>query len=566
MGGKISANRIEKVFKALDTSQDGYIVFEEVLPVAEVCGFEVKSLRAAYAKADKSRDGYLDRKEVERLFSKLHITPEQFAALENSLFTIIIQMPKVSVHQMKGDQKSKDSRKLLVRGPMQVVSLSGGKVMLTVGHKWNYVLSKRIPSLRIDKLFFCFPAQNNLFYGLVIPEKTDEMALEAFQDVLERNSAFTFKQFKGQKAPSSAGEGTVVESKSSWYASLKAKAKKTMDTVKKTDTFQKASKVVEQVKESDAYKKTAEGVGKAVKTVQESKTYQEAKDKAIKTMEKVKASETYKSAAKAAKEGSEFVKEQVEKGAVYVQKVVDDNKGKSVGDKISAGVTVAADAAVTGIGYTAKFAAATVRQTAQILKSTLKPREEKREVSERTKKYVKTAAAWSGKAVVVSKHAASTAVAVADALATKLAEALKSTQIYKDNEDKMNSKGVQDAKKVVKAGLEGSIKIVDAMIDAGVMFIAEVAVASAEVVEHTQGEEAGAVAKDASEIVKNTAGTVANMRYVGLGRIAKQAVLGTTVEMLGTEEEKKQLKEGKEDNMMANVAVNMAVAQASTAK
>jgi len=117
--------------------------------------------------------------------------------------------------------------------------------------------------------------------------------------------------------------------------------------------------------------------------------------------------------------------------------------------------------------------------------------------------------------------------------------------------------------KVVKAGLEGSFKIIDAMIDAGLLFVAEVTVAAADVAEHTHGSEVGAVAKDAGAIVTNAAKAGANLRYVGLTPMAKRALLGTTVEMLGTEEEKKAIKAGKNTNATATLAVNLVAAQAS---
>jgi len=289
----------------------------------------------------------------------------------------------------------------------------------------------------------------------------------------------------------------------------------------------------------------------------------EAAEKAGSKYEQLKETKTYQKAVSYAKKGSEIAKEKTVEAIKYTKEVIKSQEGKSVGDKISKGVGVVTDAAVVGIDYTAKFAAATVRETAKLLKKSLKPAKKEKKVSDKTKGYVKTAAKWSGKAVVVSAHAASTALAVADALGKKLTEAIEASSLYQDNKHKMSNPAVQDTKKVVKAGIIGSFRIMDAMIDAGLLFIAEVTVAAAEVAEHTQGEEVGNVAKDASTIVNNTAKAGANFRYVGLTPLAKRAVLGTTIEMLGTEEEKKAIREGQQDNTSATLAVNLALASAA---
>jgi len=345
------------------------------------------------------------------------------------------------------------------------------------------------------------------------------------------------------------------------FSKWSSKAKKAMEDVKNSDTYQKAKataqKTLQDVQNSDSYKKAAEAANEKLKQVKESKTYKQA--------EKL-AKDSAKIASEKAKVASKYAKEKAEEASAYAKQVIKSQEGKSVGDKVSTGLNVATDVAVKGIDITAKFAAGTVAQTAKLLKKSLKPAPKPKHVSEKTRGYVKTAAKWSGKAVVVSKHAASTALAVADALSSKLTEAIEGSAIYQDNKEKMQSQGVQDAKKVVKAGIQGSFRIMEAMIDAGLLFVAEVTVAAAEVAEHTQGAEVGQVAKDAGEIVTNAARAGANLRYVGLTPLAQRAVLGTTIEMLGTEEEKMQIREGKKANGTATLAVNLISAQYSDAK
>ncbi|GAB5364792.1 hypothetical protein AAMO2058_001000800 [Amorphochlora amoebiformis] len=572
--GNTNNARIETVFQKLDKDGTGYLNFDEIAPVGDVCEMPMDKLSKAFDKADKSKDGRISLVEAKSLFISLKMTEEHLSKLEAALEDVLLVIPNVTVLSMKGLQS--EGRKGVARGDLQVSQIKETKqILLNVSNKFVYALKKNIPTVRIASHLYLAPTgAPDEYYGFVIPDTTGIDLLNSLDSVLDSNSYF--KRFhaapgaekKGVGASPQAFASKAVSSKPGFFATIKAKADKAVSSVKKSESYKKATKLaaqkIKQIEKSEAYQKASAAAKEQMKKVAESEAFKSVKAKADKAIDEVKKSDAYNKAKEGIKKGAGIVAEKIEEGYAYAGQVIESQKGKSIGDKVSAGVNVAADGAVAAIGITATFAAGTVRQTAKILKKTLKPAQKEKKVSERTKTYVKTAANWSGKAVVVSKHAASTALAVADALSHKLTEAIEGTKMYKDNKEKLNSKAAQDTKKVVKAGIEGSFKIMDAMIDAGLLFIAEVTLAAAEVTEHTQGADVGAVAKDAGMIVNNAARAGANLRYVGLTPLAKRAVLGTTIEMLGTEEEKKLALENKKENATANLAVHLVAAQAAS--
>jgi len=558
MGAGVSAERIKSLFDKLDKDGDGFLNIDELAPVAETCGVNEKDFQEAFDKSDKTKDGLLDLKETTKIMKALKITEEQFKAVEAAITTVLLMIPNTTIVTMKGTQ-GKD-RKVLGKGDLSVLSIQKDKVVLTMGKKFVYALSKKLPTVRIARVFYCLPGpEEGLFYGLLMPSTTDDSELESLDVVLSQNT--TFRGF--YSAPET--KTTTPESAGAAVAATGASAIGKMGSMLSAWN-KKAQKAIEDVKKSESYKKASEAAQKNMEKIAESEAFKKAKETATTKYNELKESENFKKAQEMALKGKELAVEKFEEGKAYAKKIVESQRGKSVGDKVACGVGVATDAAVAGIGITAKFAGATVRETVKILKKTMKPADKERQVGEKTKQYVKTAAKYSGKAVVVSKHVASTALAVADALSTKLTEAIEGSQMYQDNKEKLDHSAAQDAKKVIKAGIEGSFKVIDAMIDAGLLLVAEVTVGAADVAEHTQGKQVGEVAKDAGEIVSNAARAGANLRHVGLAPMAKRAILGTTVDMLGTEEEKKEARALKGDNQVGSLAVTLVAAQAQNMK
>ena len=586
-----------------------YLDKKELYPLARHCAgvseAEINSLTQS-----KER---LSLEEVTKLFGDLGLTEDDLGRIAASLqyqestsnTQSILTLPRIFVYTMEGKNKQDSKcRQFFGKGDLSAVRVTtaSGKeqVLLTSGDFFCYALRKGIPTVRMARLFYLLPFSENKYFGVVVSAGNSDSTLEILDAILAQNSDFhsyygsapvvaEVKQpelVQGSVVGPSGGGAAVAATgvaaispsagkKPSRFAqmraaaaALKAKAKAAVQKATESDTFKKAKamadKKMKQVQESKTFQKVSAKVKEGVAAVKSSDTYQNASSKVKEGVAAVRSSNAVQKASDMAKKGVAAAKDIAKDGVAYAKQVYKSQQGKSVGDKVATGVGVATDAAVKGIGLTAKFAAGTVRQTVKILKKTLKPAPKPKTVSETTKRYVKTAASWSGKGVTVTKHMASTALAVADALSGKLTQAIEQSTVFKKNKEKLDSKAAQDAKKIVKAGIEGSFKIVDAMVEAGLMFVAEVTLATGEIAEHTQGGEVGAVAKAAGAVVTNAAKAGANLRFVGVAPLAKRAMLGTTIEMLGTEEEKKQAAEGKESNATASLAVNLIAAQAKS--
>jgi len=92
----------------------------------------------------------------------------------------------------------------------------------------------------------------------------------------------------------------------------------------------------------------------------------------------------------------------------------------------------------------------------------------------------------------------------------------------------------------VKSTISGVVTIYDEVVNSSLTLMKETGHATANVVEHKYGKDAGAVAKSSAEVIDNMSNTLVNINKLGVKPLAKRIVANTTVDILSDEEEKKQ--------------------------
>jgi len=91
----------------------------------------------------------------------------------------------------------------------------------------------------------------------------------------------------------------------------------------------------------------------------------------------------------------------------------------------------------------------------------------------------------------------------------------------------------------VKSTISGVVTIYDEVVNSSLTLMKETGHATANVVEHKYGKDAGAVAKSSAEVIDNMSNTLVNINKLGVKPLAKRIVANTTVDILSDEEEKK---------------------------
>merc|ERR1719326_939236 len=190
------------------------------------------------------------------------------------------------------------------------------------------------------------------------------------------------------------------------------------------------------------------------------------------------------------------------------------NKGKNVVNESIATVSKTA-----GIG---------VRWAAKYIKKQIKPNETPMEVSDTAKFHATKLKQMGGVAVTFSKSMVTGAVATASNLSTTLYQQGKGTQQGAKIEKVMQDPKAQAAAKVAVVSASAAWEIYLAMAQAGVQFVQDVADATADVVEHKYGADAGKATSDGLSAL--TQGVVAmnvmnNAPYTAVaeGIVGKQA-------------------------------------------
>merc|ERR1719361_3134827 len=191
-------------------------------------------------------------------------------------------------------------------------------------------------------------------------------------------------------------------------------------------------------------------------------------------------------------------------------------------------INTAKDTVNESIQTVSKTAGMGVRWAAKYLKKHIKPAEKPVEVSDTAKFHAEKLKQMGGVAVTFSKSMVTGAVATASNLSTTLYQQGKGTKQGAKIEKVMQDPKAQAAAKVAVVSANAAWEIYLEMAKAGVQFVQDVADATADVVEHKYGEDAGKATSDGLSAI--TQGVVAmnvinNLPYTAAaeGIIGKQA-------------------------------------------
>lgn len=156
-----------------------------------------------------------------------------------------------------------------------------------------------------------------------------------------------------------------------------------------------------------------------------------------------------------------------------------------------------ANTIVESIDTVSKATSRGIRWATGKLKKRIKPNEKKMEVSEPVKWQAEKMKQMGGVAVTFSKSVVTGAVATASQLTSALYENTHNTKQGKQVEKVMADPKAQAAAKSAVVAASAAWEIYLAMAQAGVQFVQDVADATADVVDHKYGEDAGDAARNA---------------------------------------------------------------------
>jgi len=170
-------------------------------------------------------------------------------------------------------------------------------------------------------------------------------------------------------------------------------------------------------------------------------------------------------------------------------------------------------------------------------KERIPQKEEATKVSEATKARVQKAKMASVMAVNVSsamlKGALEAANQMSDSLKPMLSDYLEKKGL---KTDKPPGPKTEVAIDVTKQSLKATLELYLAMKEASLALMAASLDAGAELIEHRYGDEAGAVAKDASDAVKNALEASQNLGGVGIKATAKKVMVETVLKSVDEDE------------------------------
>jgi hypothetical protein len=172
-----------------------------------------------------------------------------------------------------------------------------------------------------------------------------------------------------------------------------------------------------------------------------------------------------------------------------------------------------------------------IDKTVQEVKVRIQVREEK-PVSESTKKRLLQARVASDKAVKISAAVLDTANKACNELATAIVQGA-----FKKADSKPTSASMKNAKDIGRASVVSALMILEELQEAGMILVAGLADASAEVTEHRYGDEMGAQAKQVAKIVKDSALVVKNVSSMGWKKVLKRLAGNVAVNVLSSDEQ-----------------------------
>lgn len=214
------------------------------------------------------------------------------------------------------------------------------------------------------------------------------------------------------------------------------------------------------------------------------------------------------------------------------------------GHKVAKAIGVGGTHLAKGIKTAAVFGGKGILSGSRFVRSKIKRRDEKTEVSDKTKKRIKAAKVASTGIVTVSKALVVGAVAAAGAISTGIANAASETSYGKKLSEQSGPK-TEAAKHVVKNSVVAAVEIIVALEEAGLQLLKDTGTATADVLEHRYGEEVGEASKDVMGVAYDLGSAKIAMNKVGVKAMAKRAAAGATIDLASTAEEREEKEKGK---------------------
>jgi len=203
---------------------------------------------------------------------------------------------------------------------------------------------------------------------------------------------------------------------------------------------------------------------------------------------------------------------------------------------------------VTGIRFASEKSTVGLKAGSDKIKERIVPNEEPLKVSSTTRYNINKAKLAGKAAAKVSSALVTGAMAAANALSTELSSTIANTEMGQKISAVENPK-MKAAKEVVRSTVAGALTVFDETVNAGLKVVKDASTATADIVGHKYGLEAHEAAKGVGDIVTDTATAAVNVNQLGVKALAKRVVATTTVDVLSTEEERK-------ENRMSRVQID----------
>jgi len=203
---------------------------------------------------------------------------------------------------------------------------------------------------------------------------------------------------------------------------------------------------------------------------------------------------------------------------------------------------------VEGIRFVSEKSGTGLKAGGDKLKERIVPNEQPLKVSPTTQSSIAKAKLAGKTAATVSSALVTGAMVAANALSTQITASFNNSEMGQKISGVENPK-MKAAKEVVKSTISGAVILLDETVNAGLHVVKEATNATADVVGHKYGTEVRVAAKDVGDIVNDTATAAANVNRLGVSALARRVAATTAVDVLSTEEERK-------NNQMSRVQID----------
>jgi len=229
---------------------------------------------------------------------------------------------------------------------------------------------------------------------------------------------------------------------------------------------------------------------------------------------------------------------------------INDEDVEKTGKQISSGIKKGTEIASKSIQKGTQMAAQSIKKAKDYMKSKMETRENKH-IDPKTIERIQKAKMASQVAVKVSKAIVVGAYSACNELAQSLADTASKTKFGQSIANDKSAK-MEIAKDITKNTIKSAFIIYDELQNAALILVAEIADASADVVEYRYGQQMGLAAKETAGIVKDTSNVIKNVSNIGVTHIAASIVGTTIVDTLATDEEKTQMQKQTQNPMIDN--------------